>query len=80
MKLNHAWFLAPLFLLAVNLAVAQADSEVSQETMNKRVAEIVQKDLQEGVIILPGGVRATQMRVHVSDEEMKEIKTFARER
>jgi len=58
------------------LMSAQSTMEPTQETVEKRVNEIMELALKRGVTTLPDGVRATPMRANTSLEELKEIRSF----
>jgi HEAT repeat protein len=71
-----AWLLFSLMGLCPHIIRAQTAAQPSQELVDKRVSEIIDHALQEGVITTPEGVRATPMKAHISIEQSKEIRAF----
>ena len=78
---NKSWvkpvasLLSALVICAV-LVSAQSTLQPTQETVEKRVNEIMELALKKGVITLPDGVRATPMRANTSLEELQELRSF----
>jgi hypothetical protein len=76
---NHIAYLLSAILISSVLICAQStqsSTEPTQETIDRRVDEIVKVALKRGVIILPDGTRATPMGANTSLTEMQEIQKF----
>jgi hypothetical protein len=67
---------AVLFCLSVGAAGQSPEIKPSQDLINRRVADIVEKALQRGTGSTPQGVRITPMRAEISLEEMDQIKAY----
>jgi HEAT repeat protein len=74
---SRRWLVVFGWLLACHIAIAaQPSSNPNQERINERVSAIIDHALQQGTVILPGGVRATSMRIDISLPETREIEKY----
>jgi hypothetical protein len=73
---RQAAWLFVLVVLVIGMSEGQQAPEPTQEDINKRVADIMEHALQQGIGTTPEGYRYTRMRASTSMEEYKEIKKF----